>query len=113
MFEAFVSVVRGVVEQREPEVVLREVALRRGELLAAGVGGLLTRRRVRGRRAVRHVRLLVQPAINNINFIHLISSQIMLYINIKLVAKVSAAELEVLGVHFWVCECFSSQLIIY
>lgn len=64
MFEAFVSVVRGVVEQREPEVVLREVALRRGQFLAAGVGRLLTRRRVSGRRAVRHVRLLVQPAIN-------------------------------------------------
>lgn len=57
--KALISVVRGVIEQCEAQVVLREVALRRRQLLAARVARLLARRGVRRRRAVRHVRLLV------------------------------------------------------
>lgn len=63
MVQTLVCVVRGVIEQREAKVVLRQVALRRGQLLAAGVGAVLARRSVRRRCAVRHVRLLVQPEI--------------------------------------------------
>lgn len=59
VLEALVGEVGGVVDEREAQVVLREVALRGRQLLAARVGGVLARRRVRGRRAVRHVALLV------------------------------------------------------
>lgn len=61
MLQAFVRVVRGVVQQREAQVVVGEVAQRGRQLLAARVSGLLHRRRVRRRRTVRHTRLLVQP----------------------------------------------------
>lgn len=70
MLQALVGVVRGVVEQREPQVVLRQVSLSGRQLLAAEVSYVLAGRRVRSRRAVRHVRPLVQSAISSFSMVN-------------------------------------------